>query len=96
VVLYQRKESVIVAGAPQGRATVSCGHTFRPPWKRGLCDLISWSIPLEIAFLLCHASQMSQPAEILNVTDMVARGKLVAEARPETRRYFDISATSSQ
>ncbi len=27
--------------------------------------------PLEIAFLLCHASQMSQPAEILRVMDMV-------------------------
>lgn len=27
--------------------------------------------PLEIAFLLCHASQMSQPAEILTVMDMV-------------------------
>jgi cytosine deaminase len=27
--------------------------------------------PLEIAFLLCHASQMSQPAEILEVMDMV-------------------------
>jgi cytosine/creatinine deaminase len=27
--------------------------------------------PLEIAFLLCHASQMSKPAEILTVMDMV-------------------------
>jgi cytosine deaminase len=27
--------------------------------------------PLEIGFLLCHASQMSQPAEILSVMDMV-------------------------
>jgi cytosine deaminase len=27
--------------------------------------------PLEIAFLLCHASQMSQPAEILTVMDMI-------------------------
>ena len=27
--------------------------------------------PIEIAFLLCHASQMSQPAEILTVMDMV-------------------------
>ena len=27
--------------------------------------------PLEIAFLLCHGSQMSQPAEILTVMDMV-------------------------
>jgi cytosine deaminase len=27
--------------------------------------------PLEIAFLLCHASHMSQPAEILTVMDMV-------------------------
>jgi len=29
--------------------------------------------PLEIAFLLCHASHMSQPAEILTVMDMVTR-----------------------
>jgi len=93
--------------------------------------------PLEIAFLLCHASQMSQPAEILTVMDMVTRngakalrvpdfhvavgavadlvvldardareafatraprrwvirkGKLIAEARLELRRYFDIPA----
>jgi cytosine/creatinine deaminase len=27
--------------------------------------------PLEIAFLLCHASQMTQPAEILTVMDMI-------------------------
>jgi cytosine deaminase len=27
--------------------------------------------PLEIAFLLCHASQMSQPAEVLTVMEMV-------------------------
>jgi cytosine deaminase len=91
--------------------------------------------PLEIAFLLCHASQMSQPAEILTVMDMVTsnaanalripdfrvavgavadlvvldardareafatraprrwvirKGKLIAETRLETRRYFDI------
>jgi cytosine deaminase len=93
--------------------------------------------PLEIAFLLCHASQMSQPAEILTVMDMVTingakalrvpdfrvapgavadlvvldahdvreaiatrsprrwvirKGKLIAETRLETRRYFDIPA----
>jgi cytosine deaminase len=93
--------------------------------------------PLEIAFLLCHASQMSQPAEILTVMDMVTRngakalrlpdfrvavgaiadlvvldardareafatraprrwvirkGRLIAETRRETRRYFDIAA----
>jgi cytosine deaminase len=93
--------------------------------------------PLEIAFLLCHASQMSQPAEILSVMDMVTingakalrvpdfrvapgavadlvvldardvreaiatrsprrwvirKGKLIAETRLETRRYFDIPA----
>src|SRR6202158_876314 len=93
--------------------------------------------PLEIAFLLCHASQMSQPAEILNVMDMVTnngakalrvpdfgvavgavadlvvldardareafatraprrwvirKGKLIAEARLEVCRHFDISA----
>ena len=92
--------------------------------------------PLEIAFLLCHASHMSQPAEILTVMDMVTgngakalrtaefrvavgavadlvvldardarealasrkprrwvirKGRLVAEARLETRRYFDVS-----
>jgi cytosine/creatinine deaminase len=29
--------------------------------------------PLEIAFLLCHASQMSQPGEIRTVMDMVTR-----------------------
>jgi cytosine/creatinine deaminase len=91
--------------------------------------------PLEIAFLLCHASHMSQPAEILTVMDMVTsngakalrtadfrvavgavadlvvldardareafasrkprrwvirKGRLVAEARLETRRYFDV------
>jgi cytosine/creatinine deaminase len=91
--------------------------------------------PLEIAFLLCHASQMSQPPEILAVMDMVTnngaralgvpdfgvavgavadlvvldardpreafatrlprrwvirKGRLIAEARVETRRYFDM------
>src|SRR3982074_3326402 len=93
--------------------------------------------PLEIAFLLCHASQMSQPAEILAVMDMVTvngakalripdfrvapgavadlvvldarnvreaiatrsprrwvirKGKLIAETRLQTLRYFDIPA----
>ncbi len=93
--------------------------------------------PLEIAFLLCHASQMSQPAEILKVMDMVTnngakalrvpdfhvaigavadlavldardareafatraprrwvirKGKLIAEAKLEMRRCFDIEA----
>jgi cytosine/creatinine deaminase len=93
--------------------------------------------PLEIAFLLCHASQMSQPAEILTVMDMITsngakalrvpefrvavgavadlvvldardareafatrsprrwvirKGRLIAEASSETKRYFDISA----
>ena len=97
--------------------------------------------PLEIAFLLCHASQMSQPAEILAVMDMVTingakalrvpdfrvapgavadlvvldardareafaarsprrwvirRGKLIAETRLETRRYFDIYAVPAK
>ncbi|MEA2913811.1 MAG: cytosine/creatinine deaminase [Bradyrhizobium sp.] len=97
--------------------------------------------PLEIAFLLCHASQMSQPAEILAVMDMVTingakalrvpdfrvaagtvadlvvldardaraafatrspcrwvirRGKLIAENRLETRRYFDIYAVPAE
>jgi cytosine deaminase len=94
--------------------------------------------PLEIAFLLCHASQMSQPAEICTVMDMVTshgakalripdfgvavgavadlvvldardareafatrfprrwvirKGKLIAETRLETYRYFDLPAT---
>jgi cytosine deaminase len=94
--------------------------------------------PLEIAFLLCHASQMSQPPEILTVMDMVTangakalrgpafgiavgavadlvvldardpreafatraprrwvirKGKLIAEARLDMRRYFDLQAT---
>jgi cytosine deaminase len=93
--------------------------------------------PLEIAFLLCHASQMSQPPEILAVMDMVTRngakalrvpdfavavgavadlvvldardareafatrlprrwvirkGRLIAETRLETHRYFDLPA----
>jgi cytosine deaminase len=97
--------------------------------------------PLEIAFLLCHASQMSQPAEILAVMDMVTvngakalrvpdfrvaagsvadlvvldardprgafatrsprrwvirKGKLIAETRLETRRYFDIHAVPAK
>jgi cytosine deaminase len=90
--------------------------------------------PLEIGFLLCHASQMSQPAEILTVMDMISshgakalrlpdprvavgavadlvvldgrdareafavraprrwvirKGRLIAESRIESRRYFD-------
>jgi cytosine/creatinine deaminase len=94
--------------------------------------------PLEIGFLLCHASHMSQPAEILAVMDMVTangakalrgpafgiavgavadlvvldardpreafatraprrwvirKGKLIAEARLDMRRYFDRQAT---
>jgi cytosine/creatinine deaminase len=94
--------------------------------------------PLEIGFLLCHASHMSQPAEILAVMDMVTangakalrgpafgiavgaladlvvldardpreafatraprrwvirKGKLIAEARLDMRRYFDLQAT---
>jgi cytosine deaminase len=93
--------------------------------------------PLEIGFLLCHASQMSQPPEILAVMDMVTnngakalrvpdfgvavgsladlvvldardareafatrapprwvirKGKLIAETKLETTRYFDMSA----
>src|SRR3984957_11542665 len=95
--------------------------------------------PLEIAFLLCHASQMSQPPEILTVMDMVTnngaralrvpdfrvaigniadlvvldardpreafatrmprrwvirKGKLIAETKVETRRYFDMPAAT--
>jgi cytosine deaminase len=90
--------------------------------------------PLEIAFLLCHASQMSQPAEIRTVMDMITsngakalrlpdprvavgaiadlvvldardarealamrtprrwvirKGRLIAESKIESRRYFD-------
>ena len=97
--------------------------------------------PLEIAFLLCHASQMSQPAEILTVMDMVTshgakalrppdfgvavgatadlvvldardareafatrsprrwvirKGRLIAETRLETHRYFDPPAAAAQ
>ena len=93
--------------------------------------------PLEIAFLLCHAAQMSQPAEILTVMDMITsngakalrvpdfrvavggvadlvvldardareafatrsprrwvirKGRLIAETKLETRRYFGFSA----
>ncbi len=92
--------------------------------------------PLEIAFLLCHASQMSQPAEILTVMNMVTsngaralrlpdarvaigavadlvvldardareafatrtprrwvirRGRLIAESKVESTRYFELS-----
>jgi cytosine deaminase len=93
--------------------------------------------PLEIAFLLCHASHMSQPPEILTVMEMVTgngakamrvpdfrvavggvadlvvldardareaiatrlprrwvirKGKLIAEARTEMHRYFELPA----
>jgi cytosine/creatinine deaminase len=93
--------------------------------------------PLEIAFLLCHASQMSQPPQILTVMDMVTnngaralrvpdfrvavgniadlvvldardareafatrmprrwvirKGKLIAETKLETHRYFNLSS----
>ena len=41
--------------------------------------------PLEIAFLLCHASQMSQPAEILTVMDMVTRNGARALRFPDPR-----------
>jgi cytosine deaminase len=41
--------------------------------------------PLEIAFLLCHASQMSQPAEILAVMDMVTRNGARALRLPDPR-----------
>src|ERR1700716_4033612 len=112
---------------------VACGQdcvhdTFYPFGQNG---------PLEIAFLLCHASHMSQPPEILTVMDMVTangaralrvpdfavavggvadlvvldardareafatrsprrwvirKGRLIAEARLELCRHFDISA----
>src|ERR1700726_50786 len=93
--------------------------------------------PLEIGFLLCHASHMSQPAEIRTVMDMITnkgaralriadfavavgagadlvildardargafatrapprwvirKGKLIAETKLETTRYFDMPA----
>src|SRR5260221_576552 len=53
------------------RGNVACGQdcvhdTFYP---------FGQNDPLEIAFLLCHASQMSQPAEILTVMDMVTRSE---------------------
>jgi cytosine deaminase len=41
--------------------------------------------PLEIAFLLCHASQMSQPAEILTVMDMVTINGAKALRVPDFR-----------
>jgi cytosine/creatinine deaminase len=41
--------------------------------------------PLEIAFLLCHASQMSQPAEILTVMDMVTSNDARALRVPDFR-----------
>jgi cytosine deaminase len=41
--------------------------------------------PLEIAFLLCHASQMSQPAEILTVMDMVTSNAARALRVPDFR-----------
>jgi len=97
--------------------------------------------PLEIAFLLCHAAQMSQPAEILTVMDMITsngakalrvpdfrvavggvadlvvldardareafatrsprrwvirKGRLIAETKLETRRYFGFSAAPAR
>jgi cytosine/creatinine deaminase len=41
--------------------------------------------PLEIAFLLCHASQMSQPAEILAAMDMVTGNGAKALRVPDFR-----------
>jgi cytosine/creatinine deaminase len=41
--------------------------------------------PLEIAFLLCHASHMSQPAEILTVMDMVTGNGAKALRVPDFR-----------
>jgi cytosine deaminase len=38
--------------------------------------------PLEIAFLLCHASHMSQPGEIRTVMDMVTRNGAKALRAP--------------
>jgi cytosine deaminase len=60
---------------------VACGHdcvhdTFYP---------FGQNDPLEIAFLLCHASQMSQPVEILTVMDMVTSNGAKALCIPEFR-----------
>jgi cytosine deaminase len=41
--------------------------------------------PLEIGFLLCHASHMSQPAEILTVMDMVTENGAKALRVPDFR-----------
>ena len=41
--------------------------------------------PLEIAFLLCHASHMSQPAEMLTVMDMVTSNGAKALRVPDFR-----------
>jgi cytosine deaminase len=41
--------------------------------------------PLEIAFLLCHASQMSLPAEILAVMNMVTQNGARALRLPDFR-----------
>jgi cytosine/creatinine deaminase len=41
--------------------------------------------PLEIAFLLCHASQMSQPAETLAAMDMVTGNGAKALRVPDFR-----------
>src|SRR3981081_2458799 len=59
--------------------TVGCGQdcvhdTFYP---------FGQNDPLEIAFLLCHASQMSQPAEILTVMDMVTNNGAKALRVPD-------------
>jgi cytosine deaminase len=48
--------------------------------------------PLEIAFLLCHASQMSQPAEILTVMDMVTRNGARALRLPDPRVVVGVVA----
>jgi cytosine/creatinine deaminase len=113
-----------------GGVNVACGQdcvhdTFYP---------FGQNDPLEIGFLLCHASHMSQPAEILTVMDMVTcngaralrvpefgvavggvadlvvldardareafairtprrwvirKGRLIAESRVESHRYFE-------
>ncbi len=71
-----RVKELLAAGV-----NVACGQdcvhdTFYP---------FGQSDPLEIAFLLCHASQMSQPAEILAAMDMVTNNGAKALRVPEFR-----------
>ncbi|CAN5429711.1 amidohydrolase family protein [soil metagenome] len=55
-------KELLAAGVNVACGQDCCHDTFYP---------FGQNDPLEIAFLLCHASQMSQPHEILTVMDMV-------------------------